>query len=281
MEQNKRKQDYEENWDLDNIRHLIYDSPGQYIVFIDDSLDVDWKTSEEFDAKGHTDAPRFNVILSKVAEIECIPNDHLKESIRLNFKRMLGEAVARALEGQYDNAEEMLEKARKYVFSRNAEEGRCWHLESSSLVTLIFVILGLVFWLFRNAFIGILGNTCFYVLLSTCGGCVGALFSIYLRIGKVDFDSAAGKKLLFMEGGSRVIAGGIAGMLIALFIHVGLVFSMFVSNKHVAMFTFAVVAGVSERWVPSIITQFTAKNATAKLPNEGGNVGEKAYSSNL
>lgn len=282
MEQNKKIQDYEKSWELDNILHLIIDAPNKYIVFIDDCLDVDWKTSVEYDKKGHSNSPKFSNILSKVADVESIPNDHLQKPIRLNFKRLLGEAIARSLEGEYKVAAETVDKARNYILSRNFETGRYWQLTSSAGIGLILMFLGLALWLLRNTFIPLLGLTGFFVLLTFCGGGIGALLSIISRIGKVDVDSAAGKNLHYLEGALRIVSGGISGTLIALFINIGLVLPAFTNNKQqIAMFTFSIVAGASERWIPSIITQFTNKKATNNLQVMEGNLHEKAYPSNI
>lgn len=282
MEQAKKIQDYEKRWELDNILHLILDVPNEYIVFIDDSLYVDWKTSEEYDKKGHSNRPKFYLILSKVRDVESIPNDHLQKPIQLNFKRLLGEAIARSLEGEYKNAAETVDKARNYILSRNYETGRYWQLISSAGIGLILMFSGLALWLFRDTFIPLLGLTGFFVLLSSCGGGIGALLSIISRIGKVDIDSAAGKNLNYLEGALRIVSGGISGTLIALFINIGLVLPAFTNNKQqIAMFTFSIVAGASERWVPSIITQFTNKKSTNNLQVMEGNLHEKAHPSNI
>jgi len=282
MEQNKKMQDYEKRWKIDNIKYLIIESPDEYIVFIDNSFDVDWKTTDEYDKNGKYQDPKFHAILSKEANVESIPNDHLQDSIRLNFKRLLGEAIARSLEGHYKNAEELVENARKYILSRNFEAGRYWHMISSTGLGLTLMFLGLALWLFRYSLIPLLGLTGFFVLLSSCGGGIGALLSIISRIGKVDIDSAAGKDINYLEGALRIISGAISGTLIALLIDIGLVLPAFTNNNlHIAMFTFSIVAGSSERWAPSIITQFTNKHENNNSQLKEANSHEKAYPANI
>src|SRR6185437_5640191 len=105
-------------WPGIEIFHLILET-DTFIVFIDNDIDVDWVTSDAYDVHGHKDAVKHNEILNRAAGLECIPNDHHKENIRLNFKRMVGEGVARSLDDDYDSADAILDKAEAYIADRN------------------------------------------------------------------------------------------------------------------------------------------------------------------
>ena len=101
--------DYEKQWPNLPVKFLIL-STQDFIVFIDHDIDIDWATVDDFvpnDVKAH------NSILNRAALMESRPCDGLSESIRLNFKRMVGEAVARSMEHDYKNAEQMLSDKKK------------------------------------------------------------------------------------------------------------------------------------------------------------------------
>ena len=100
-------------WPLPHIRHLIV-ATTDYIVFIDASLDVDWKTTSEFDKKRENTHRKFATILSKAATIEASDWEGSDERKTINFKRQIGEAIARGLEGNFGEADELLNNAEEY-----------------------------------------------------------------------------------------------------------------------------------------------------------------------
>src|SRR5258708_30900983 len=120
--------EYVSLWPACEIRHLILSSV-KFIVFLDNDFDVDWASTPAYDGNETADDKRErSEILIRAAAVECIPNDHQKTNIRLNFKRMVGEGVARALEHEYDSAKKILEQARVYIEARNVEKARYWQL---------------------------------------------------------------------------------------------------------------------------------------------------------
>lgn len=95
------------------IRHLILATSG-FIVFIDFDLDVDWKSTPKWDSENETLRRKFAAVLAKAATIEAGDWDRSDEQKTLNFKRQIGEAVARGLEGNFAQADELLTKAEKF-----------------------------------------------------------------------------------------------------------------------------------------------------------------------
>ena len=86
----------------------------EYIVFIDHALEVDWKTTSGWDHLNVGERDKFAAILNRAAEIESADWDDFDEQKTLNFKRQIGEAIARSLDGDFANAEKMLDKAEAY-----------------------------------------------------------------------------------------------------------------------------------------------------------------------
>jgi hypothetical protein len=227
----------------------------EFIVWIDKDIDIDWVTNDY--KKTRKSFEEQNQVLNDVARLECIPSDHHKENIRINYKRMLGEAIARSLEADDESAMKMLVKAEEYIKERNNEKSRYWYLTASGFTALIITFLGFVCWCMRMSIMNILGVTSFFLFLASSAGALGALFSIVQRLGKSNMNSAAGKSLHYLEGSFKIIAGCISALLIALAVDLGLFLPIFskVDNTHLAMVLSGIIAGASERLAPSLISK--------------------------
>src|SRR6266446_4499931 len=136
-------------WPGIEIRHLILDA-DEFIVWLDKELDVDWLTTKQYDDEGPKDSVLHNEMLNLAATHECIPNDHHETNIRLNFKRMIGEGVARSLDHDYESAKEILDQARTYVADRNIEKARFWQLRTACIFGIILLIAALILWTIRG-----------------------------------------------------------------------------------------------------------------------------------
>lgn len=253
----EKKQDYEKKWPGLDIQFLVL-STNDFIVFIDSDIDVDWKTSDEYDKRGHEDLEKHNAILNRAASLECIPNEHQNRKIRFNFKRMVAEGVARSLKHDYENAEKILDEAETYIRNRNLEIARFWQLTSSCLFGGGSAIIVFILWCFRHALITNLGLNAFFVILSAFFGSIGATLSMILRMGHSNTTSEAEKKLHILEAVSKNIGGAVSGLLISLLIRIGIFVPMFHAHNltYIAMVAGGLIAGASERWAPSIISQF-------------------------
>ena len=149
----------------------------------------------------------------------------------------------------------LIDFAKSYIVERNAEKSRYLYLLSSGITTLIFVFIGIISWVIRDIAIEIIGPTAFYIWLSFLIGSLGAFLSITLRIGNTNLDFNANKRLHYMEGISKVLAGMISGLLVSLCIKTGLIFSIADKTEHLnlIMILGGLIAGSSERLAPSII----------------------------
>jgi hypothetical protein len=250
-------------WPGCNIRHLIL-ADDDFIVFLDPDLDVDWSTSvkyEETDTEDHI--KERNDILNREAIAECVPNDHQRENVRLNFKRMVGEAVARALERDYDSAKRMLEQARSYIEARNVERARYWQLCTACTLGLLCGLFGLTMWWFREYFIRVWREEVYFLVMAGVAGSVGAVLSMIFRMGRTFPTSEAPRALHTLEAASRVLAGCFSGLLAAGSVQIGLILSVTAGagQKYQTMLVVAMASGASERLAPSII---------ARLENSSG-----------
>lgn len=102
-----------EKWGYVRARHLILATP-EFIVFLDRSLDVDWKSSPEWDEAHRDQRKQLDEVLNRAAELEAGDWDRTDYERTLSLKRQIGEAVARGLGGNISQARQMLDKAETY-----------------------------------------------------------------------------------------------------------------------------------------------------------------------
>jgi hypothetical protein len=100
-------------WGFVRVRYLVLATEG-YIVFIDDDLEVDWKSTTAWDEKHVEGRGNFNAILNRAASIESADWDGSDDKKTIKFKRQIGEAIARGLDGNFQSAMEMLDRTEEY-----------------------------------------------------------------------------------------------------------------------------------------------------------------------
>lgn len=252
------EKEYEKDWPGLPIKYLII-ATNNYIVFLDEENDLDWQTSDDFDnlELKQEEKKSFYKVKNEIDSSECIPLDKLEEKVVISFKRQLGEALVRAFESDFENAHKMVEHAQDFILKRNIEQSRYLFLTSCGISASITLLLSIILWLFRAFFISSIGDTVFYITLATLIGGIGALLSVILRLGKSNLDFNASKKLHYLEGASRVIAGMISALIISLCIKVQILLPIFtkIESTQIAMILGGLVAGASERFAPSIINK--------------------------
>ena len=229
-----------------------------------EQLDVDWRTTNAFDQlfdrnyKDHLSD--WGEVQNQVSALQAVPIDHLSAHQRLGFRRMLGEALARGLQGDFDHAKGMLQYATQFAQARNEEASRAWVLEASTLACgLVLAVASLYSWLSSYS------DPWFKLVVSGAAGGLGALLSVYQRVTKVPLDPAAGCKLHYYEGVARIITGVVAGWVCQIAVHVGLILSLTANEGLSAAFLIGFVAGWSERLLPTLVSQVEGK-ATATAP---------------
>jgi hypothetical protein len=111
--QGELSRDLAKIWGFVSFRYLILATTG-YIVFIDHELEVDWKSSKGWDKLHSKNRGKFAEVLNRAAEIESADWDSTDEPKTLKFKRQVGEAIARGLDGDFEHAARMLDKAESY-----------------------------------------------------------------------------------------------------------------------------------------------------------------------
>jgi hypothetical protein len=100
-------------WGYLRVRHLILATSG-FIVFIDDALDIDWKTTSRWDQSHRKEDEKHSAVMNRAAALESGEWDHSDEKKTLNFRRQIAEAIACCLNYDYVNAQQMLDSATAY-----------------------------------------------------------------------------------------------------------------------------------------------------------------------
>jgi hypothetical protein len=116
---------------------------------------------------------------------------------------------------------------------------------------------GIVILRYRASWVSVMGPTSFALIMSFCAGCVGALLFVVLQLGKQPLVKArAERRLHWIEAVARIVVGGVAGVMLAGLVNLGL-FSPFgaANNGIVGMCLVAMIAGASERLAAGIVTR--------------------------
>lgn len=257
--------DYEKQWPGLDVEHLVL-STKDFIVFVDSKLDVDWATSANYDEIGAKDLTAHNEILNKAAFLESLPSEKSCKKVKLHFKRMLGEGIVRSIKHDYVSAQRMLETAESFIQARNSELARAWYLIGSGLFTTSILVFGIFIWINRSDLINFIGQNLFILFIAATAGSVGAMLSVIMRMGSTSLDSAAGRNLHFLESISKIVAGMISAVLVALAVNAEILLPVFnkIDNKTTAIVLAALVAGASERLAPSIIQTIEEKAVLKK-----------------
>lgn len=267
---------YESTWPGLPIKYLVF-ACCDFIVFIDNQNDIDWQASDAFEKKeaelSKEERTKYHKAVNLAASIESIPCEDLEEKVILNFKRQIGEALVSNLHFDFTNAMNMLQLAKEYIIDRNADKSRYLYLKASAVTSAIAFILLVLVWLFRVQLKELIGEKVFILLLCLLIGALGAFLSIILRMGNTNLDYHASKKLHYMEGSMKVIAGMVSALLIGLCIKAGLLLPVFnkAESINIAILIGGLIAGSSERLAPSIIK---------KMENSKENKNESKNSNN-
>jgi len=258
---------YEVLWPDCKVKHLVL-SCEEFIVFVDHEDDLDWSTSDKYDEADQGDRVARNGIINEAALLEVTPCEGISPARKLQFKRLLGEALARNFDHDHSGARQMLKAASDYILACNYEISRRWFLSASIAIAGAAEIIGAMVWMFRSHVIDALGSGAFWVIITASAGALGALLSVIERSGRLTLDSSSGRALHNLEAAARIITGAISGVVVGLAIRSELILSVLAHGDHmpVVMLIAAIAAGSGERLVSTIFAQVTigvVKNAVS------------------
>lgn len=259
---------YEELWKnhKDSCARIIRIT-NRYIVYIDRHNNIDWETTEAYDSsKPAENRSESEKVLSQCLISEHKPTGGLSASTILSFKTIIGEAIVNCLESNYEGALEILKQADDFRLDRVVEKSREWHLSHTVTISAI-LIAGAVF---ANTGSVPIDKEFLQNINIGAWAIAGACLSIILRSGHLQHASYAGKQLHFIESGCRLIGGFISGQIVYLGINSGILFGSFADGNHgqYIIAFFALLAGASERFAPSIITKIEESTSLAEPTKE-------------
>ncbi|MEW6436611.1 MAG: hypothetical protein AB1508_05505 [Pseudomonadota bacterium] len=145
----------EDTWGELAVKRLILEADN-FIVFIDKNGDIDWRTNKYDWSK--TDLGKFNAVINRAAALETIKRDGIDALFISNHKRLVAEAIARALDGDLTAAQAMLDLAEGILNARSREESRLWYLSAACLTVVPFLVMTALIWSFRSFFLAHIGN---------------------------------------------------------------------------------------------------------------------------
>lgn len=235
-------------------------SAENFIVFLDDDFYVEWAEHHPISYP-----PKYAEIMNRVAYLETISTTHFagttndKERRELTeFRRLLGEGVARLLDGDDKAAVQIIDIAEKVLTDRSLQRARIWYLGSAACLAGAIALVCILLWYMRVNARVVIGSNAFDVLLCAGAGAAGALISIIMRVREVSLNASAGYLLHYFEGCARVVVGVLGAFLVALAIKANLLVGAITRFDtpilaFASMATICFVAGASERIVPNLI----------------------------
>ena len=239
------------------IQILIFKTTD-FIVYLDEDLFVEWAFTPSYDA----DWSDLGHVLNRVSQVQAFPLSHLSIEQLTTFRQLVGEAVARLLSDRDpESANEALDNATKWVEGRNKEVARWWYLSASSLAAAVMAVMAVALWTTRNAVVSTVGVGAFETAMGATAGGVGAFLFVLWRSKDFPFDPSAARRIHWLEGISRVLAGGAGAALVALAIRSEVILGgvLGASGHRLALLlALCMSSGVSERFVPSLVERVEA-----------------------
>ena len=221
------------------------------IVYIDEGFTLQWYWSFELDAKAA--APVFNRASELEARAQFLRHQKIREDL-LSALRLVGEGVVELFSTKdttYANA--ALDTADKFITQRAREISRRWYFIPFLMFFATSALVILVSYIFDSSMIKVLAIAC------TFAGGIGSFISRALDNENTPISATAGRMLHWIEATLRWCIGLTAGLLVWLLV-TGNIAGSFLnttgSQNTFALIAIAILAGASERLLPSLIQTF-------------------------
>lgn len=222
---------------------------NDFVVFIDDALEVDWITSDSYDRQ--MDAiqkdPRWAELNSAITESQSIGVKQLGRGRCKALRRQLGTAMQLGLGGNLEGAVKAITVARAFLQKIQSEISRSRVIVSSAVSAgLVTMIAGAIAWF---------GKMPSWTELAVCSasGAWGSWLSISLRIDRLQLDPSDSLCMHVLEAARRIGVGAVAGPFLLIGAKVGLVLSFARNGGASAAALMGLIAGFSERRLPAMI----------------------------
>ena len=278
---------YERDFPDIRLAHLIYWAEGEFVIGVDMDCDIDWEAGDKFTKVIAEHNGKIQAAMNRLAELEAFPVKEWPYSLQLAFKRMLGEALARAFNLQFDEAEKSFDKARSFAGEKAQEMSRYWLIKVNILFLLpLLLCVGLLSYQPAKMHVSDwVGMPQYYALLASLMGGLGAITSVLSRVGSLNISPGSRRWLHYAEGVSRISTGFLFAMAGIISMTAGIFMPVVLKDHSVAnLLFFGFVFGFSERLAPSILHKFddpAEKRAagSANFQSSGGHPAQSVTSS--
>ncbi|MDD5058262.1 MAG: hypothetical protein PHQ60_10340 [Sideroxydans sp.] len=232
------------------IKFIVLVKKG-ILVYIDTNLEIQWTHSD--DVKTDDD---FGLVLNRVSYLESRARFITDKECLLSIKRQIAEGIARYLDFlSYKLSKEIHDIVEIEIEALNKKISWSWYFDAAYGLALICLVLWGMLWLLRDYISPNIGRVGFEVLLGGLIGAIGAIISIVSRGDAINLDANAGKTIHLTEGTARIIVGIAGASFVTLAFKGGVLLSgmKFSGSQLAVLLVLAIVAGASERLVPSLI----------------------------
>jgi hypothetical protein len=252
------------------IRFII-DRRDDWLVFLGEDGTVCFECSRS--AVTPKDLRR---IINRAVELQSYDLSDIRTDQQASYRWLIGAGIAAALSDDPKAADSALDSAREYIDARSREIARYWYIVASSQAAGIAVCGLLIMLLVRFLpSIGIWrpapeesGWSAFVdIVAAALAGGAGALLSILSRINSTPLDARAGRWMHQLDGFIRVGIGCLGALFVILACRLNLlsgVVQMPSNPSFMGTLFLGMLAGVSERLVPSLIRKVDIDDGTPK-----------------
>jgi hypothetical protein len=242
------------------IKSIIFQNDA-FIVFITDELKINWWGSPDFNYPKD-----FGFITNKVYMLnDLIDKTFVHKKRRLEYKELVGEAIARAVdEKDSKSALVLLNETEIRLKSHCKERTRMAYILWAFKTACLLIILLFLSLLAKDNILKLLNNShnSYLILNASLLGGVGAFISSFFRFKNYEGAIDSGLAIHRLDGFLRIFYGGVAGLVVALAIKANLLFG-FINNSETYSFYIilflSMVGGASESFVPHIIKNIEDK----------------------
>jgi hypothetical protein len=247
-----------EHWEAMPVGYLILETQ-EFIVFLDKEGDVDWGTTDDYDAANERKKEQA-AIHNRVQQLHGADGGQLSDRNTRRFRCMLGEGTARALEGHIDEANDVLDKAAAFVAARTRAAGRYAYFLADAASLGVALALTVGTWALRGPLGRVLGQGFVDLVAASGAGATGAFFSMLLQMRNAPVDSASERRQQYADAGARIFMGMIGAVVVALCVRSGIVLpqlkpALAGAGGHAGLLLICMVAGASERLAPALINR--------------------------
>jgi hypothetical protein len=180
----------------------------------------------------------------------------------VSIDREIARAVAQALEGNVENASEILTAVRKRLLGLISTRGRLQYQLSAFV---FMMIVGAVTWWYTTTMVSSTQSGLIIVLKVAVCGAIGGFLSVSMTVKTLDIDPDSDWKVNSLAGASRIIIALIGSIFIYFAIKSKLVLgSVDLLSPIEAAYALAIAAGFSETFVPNILQKVSDPDKNVK-----------------